>query len=105
MCSEAPARTGDSHIICPAGASLPVHGGMGGWWSSIPGKALVSAGLGVLARFVTSGLVDEVLAEAARAEAAGEAAESGERPCRRRVRVMPPRLTALFVLGLCLFSA
>lgn len=78
---------------------------MGGWWSSIPGKALVSAGLGVLGRFVTSGLVDEVLAEAARAEAAGEAAESGERPGRRRVRVMPPRLTVLFVLGLCLFSA
>jgi hypothetical protein len=36
--------------------------------------------------------------------AAGEAGETGEVPCRRRMRALPGRLGVLFVLGLCLFS-
>ena len=52
-------------LALAAGASLPVHGGTGGCWSSTRGKVLASVGVGVLSRFVPAGLVDEVVAEAA----------------------------------------
>src|ERR1700742_2607516 len=74
------------------GASLGVHAVMGGQWSSIRGKVLAGIGIGVPARWVTPGLVDEVLAEAG-GTAAGQ-----------RFRSLPPRLGGYFVLGLCLFS-
>ena len=69
---------------------------MGGWWSSTRGRVLAGVGAGVLGRWITPALVDEVLAEAA--EAAG-----GGGP-RRRFRALPGRLGVYFVLGLCLFS-
>jgi hypothetical protein len=59
----------------------------------------VLAGVGVLGRWVTPGLVDEVVAQA-----------GGERPVvggvvrRPRLRALPDRLVVYFVLGLCLFS-
>jgi hypothetical protein len=51
---------------------------------------LAAVRIGVPARWVTPGLVDEVLAEAGRGG--------------RRFRALPPRLGVYFVLGLCLFS-
>ena len=57
----------------------------------------------MLARFVTPGLVDEVVAEAG-AELAGEVAAAGGTPRRPRFRAMPARLGVYFVLGLCLYS-
>jgi hypothetical protein len=65
---------------------------MGGRWSSIAGKVLAGIRIGVPARWVTPGLVDEVLAEAGQA-AAG-----------RRFRALPGRLGVYFVLGLCLLA-
>jgi Insertion element 4 transposase N-terminal/Transposase DDE domain len=65
---------------------------MGGRWSSTAGKVLARIRIGVLARWVTPDLVDEVLAEAGQA-AAG-----------RRFRALPSRLGVYFVLGLCLFA-
>ena len=65
---------------------------MGGRWSSIRGKVLAGIGIGVPTRWITPGLVDEVLAEAG-ATAAGQ-----------RFRSLPPRLGVYLVLGLCLFS-
>jgi hypothetical protein len=65
---------------------------MRGQWSSIRGKVLAGIGIGVPGRWVTPGLVDEVLAEAG-GTAAGQ-----------RFRSLPPRLGVYFVLGLCLFS-
>jgi hypothetical protein len=66
---------------------------MGGRWSSIRGKVLAGVRIGVPARWVTPGLVDEVLAEA------GQAGPGGQ-----RFRALPARLGVYFVLGLCLFS-
>src|SRR5512135_3788766 len=68
---------------------------MGGWWSSTRGKALAGIGAGVAGRWITPGLVDEVLAEAG--GACGTAAG-------RRFRALPGRVGVYFVLGLCLFS-
>src|SRR5215469_7719945 len=69
---------------------------MGGGWSSTRGRVLAGVGAGVLTRWITPGLADEVLAEA------GMAAGGG--PCQRRFRALPGRLGVYFVLGLCLFS-
>jgi hypothetical protein len=77
---------------------------MGGWWPSTQGKILGGVGPGVLARFVTPGLVDEVVAEAGAALAAQVAAAGGT-PRRPRFRVLPDRLGVYLVLGLCLFSS
>jgi Insertion element 4 transposase N-terminal/Transposase DDE domain len=63
---------------------------MGGQWSSMRGRGLAAIGIGVPSRWVTPGLVDEVLAEAG---AAGG-----------RFRALPGRLGVYFVLGLCLLS-
>ena len=56
------------------------------------GRVLAGIRIGVLARWVTPGLVDEVLAEA------------GEAGAGRRFRALPGRLGVYFVLGLCLFA-
>jgi hypothetical protein len=69
---------------------------MGGRWSSTRGKVLAGIGAGVLARWITPGLVDEVLA--------GAPAAAGETARRERFRALPGRLGVYFVLGLCLFS-
>ena len=66
---------------------------MGGRWSSTRGKVLAAVRIGVPSRWVTPGLVDEVLAEA------GQAGPGGQ-----RFRALPGRLGVYFVLGLCLFS-
>src|SRR6516162_2326971 len=66
---------------------------MGGRWSSTRGKVLAAIRIGVPSRWVTPGLVDEVLAEA------GQAGPGGQ-----RFRALPGRLGVYFVLGLCLFS-
>jgi hypothetical protein len=71
---------------------LGVHAVTGGRWSSIRGKALAGIGIGVPARWVTPGLVDEVLAEAGGAGAG------------QRFRSLPARLGVYLVLGMCLFS-
>ena len=63
---------------------------MGGPWSSIRGKVLAQIGIGVLSRWVTPGLVDEVLA--------GAGVATG------RFRALPGRLGVYLVLGLCLLS-
>jgi len=75
---------------------------MGGRWSSTRGKVLAGVRVGVVARWITPGLVDEVLAEAGET-AAGQAGQGG-RGCGRRFRALPARLGVYFVLGLCLFS-
>jgi hypothetical protein len=62
------------------------------------GKALAGVGAGVLSRVVPPGLVDEVLAEA------GEAAAAGGRVRGQRFRALPGRVAVYFVLGLCLYS-
>src|SRR6516162_481617 len=62
---------------------------MGGGWSSTRGKVLAGIGAGVLGRWITAELVDEVTA--------------GQR-CEQRFRALPARLGVYFVLGLCLFS-
>jgi hypothetical protein len=64
---------------------------MGGGWSSTRGKVLSGARAGVLARWVTPELIDEVLAAAGREQ--------------RRFRALPARLAVYFVLGLCLYSS
>jgi Insertion element 4 transposase N-terminal/Transposase DDE domain len=66
---------------------------MGGRWSSTRGKILAGVRIGVPARWVTPGLVDEVLAEA------GQAGPGGQ-----RFRALPARLGVYWVLGLCLFG-
>jgi Insertion element 4 transposase N-terminal/Transposase DDE domain len=65
---------------------------MGGRWSSTLGRGLAGVGVGVLGRWVTPALADEVLAEAGVAGAG------------RRFRALPGRLGVYFVLGLCLFA-
>ena len=72
---------------------------MGGRWSSTRGKVLAGVRVGVAARWITPGLVDEVLAEAGQT-----AAGQGGGGCGRRFRALPARLGVYFVLGLCLFS-
>ena len=69
---------------------------MGGRWSSTLGRGLAGIGAGVLSRWITPGLADEVLA------AAGEAGDGA--PCQRRFRALPARLGVYFVLGLCLHA-
>lgn len=69
---------------------------MGGWWSSTRGRVLAGVGAGVLTRWITPALADEVLAEAG--------AGAGGSLRRRRLRALPGRLGVYFVLGLCLFS-
>ncbi len=71
---------------------MPVHAATGGRWSSTRGRGLAAIGIGVPSRWVTPGLVDEVLAEA------------GEGAAGRRFRALPGRLGVYFVLGLCLLS-
>jgi Insertion element 4 transposase N-terminal/Transposase DDE domain len=66
------------------------------------GRVLAGIGAGVLGRWITPGLVDEVLAKA-RVALAGQLPAGEELP-RQRFRVLPARLGVLFVLGLCLFS-
>src|SRR5436309_15938885 len=68
---------------------------MGGRWSSTRGRALAGVGVGVLTRWVTSALADEVLAEAG---------VVGGGSCQRRFRALPGRGGVYFVLGLCLFG-
>jgi hypothetical protein len=70
---------------------------MGGRWSSTRGKVLAAVRIGVPSRWVTPGLVDEVLAEAGPAGPGGGS-------CGQRFRALPARLGVYFVLGLCLFS-
>jgi hypothetical protein len=74
---------------------LAVHGVSSGWWSCTPGRVLAGVGPGVLGRWITPGLADEVAAEAR-----GLLAAAGG----RRFRALPDRLGVFFVLGLCLFS-
>lgn len=62
---------------------------MGGRWSSTRGRCLAGIGAGVLTRWITPELADEVVAGAA---------------CGRRFRALPGRLGVYFVLGLCLYS-
>ena len=76
---------------------MAVHAATGGGWSSTRGRVLAGVGAGVLARWITPELADEVLAEA-RAAMAGEALRG------QRFRVLPGRLGVYFVLGLCLYS-
>jgi Insertion element 4 transposase N-terminal/Transposase DDE domain len=64
----------------------------GRWWSAL-GRGLAGIGAGVLTRWITPGLADEVLAEAA-----------GGQPRRSRFRALPDRVGLYFVLGLCLYS-
>ena len=73
---------------------MGVHGVTGGRWSSARGKVLAGVRIGVPGRWVTPGLVDEVLAEAGLAGGG----------CGQRFRALPARLGVYFVLGLCLFS-
>src|SRR5215471_14677568 len=68
---------------------------MGGGWSSTRGKVLAGVGAGVLTRWITPALGDEVLAEAGAV---------GGGPGQRRFRALPGRLGVYFVLGLCLFG-
>jgi transposase IS4-like protein len=64
---------------------------MPGGWSSARGRILQDAWLGVLTYVIPPGLVDEAV---------------GDGPAREtRLRSLPARVTAYFVLGLCLFSA
>jgi transposase IS4-like protein/DDE family transposase len=70
---------------------------MGGRWSSTRGKVLAAVRIGVPSRWVTPGLVDEVLAEAGQAG-------PGSGSWGQRFRALPARLGVYFVLGLCLFS-
>jgi Insertion element 4 transposase N-terminal/Transposase DDE domain len=65
---------------------------MGGRWSSTRGKVLAGIGAGVLGRWITPGLADEVVAAA------------GGDLARQRFRALPGRVGVYFVLGLCLFS-
>src|ERR1700723_3018919 len=60
----------------------------GGWWSA-RGKVLAGIGAGVLGRWITPSLADEVT--------------TGE-PREQRFRALPARLGGYFVLGLCLDS-
>ena len=66
---------------------MGVHAVMGGRWSSTRGKVLAGIGAGVLGRWITASLADEVT--------------TGE-PREQRFRALPARLGVYFVLGLCL---
>ena len=70
---------------------MPVHGAMSWGWSSARGRILSGAWLGVLTYVIPPGLVDEAVREGLAREV--------------RLRSLPARVTAYFVLGLCLFSA
>ena len=72
------------------GAWLSGHGVMGRGWSSSTGRLLSGVGIGVLARQIPQGLVDEVLEVTSRGQ--------------QRFRALPSRLGIHFVLSLCLFS-
>ena len=65
---------------------------MGTGWSSGRGRCLAGVAPGVLARWITPELADEVVA--AGVEAGG-----------RRFRALPDRLGVYFVLGLCLYGS
>jgi hypothetical protein len=68
---------------------------MGGRWSSTLGRSLAGIGAGVLSRWITPELADEVT---------GGCLAAGGRPCGVRFRALPARLGVYFVVGLCLFS-
>src|ERR1700685_3814647 len=87
-CDEAPARTGrlPRSVVWP-GASVGVHAVRGGRWCSTRGKVRAGLGAGVLGRWITPSLADEV--------------PTGE-PREQRFRALPARLGVYFVLGLCL---
>jgi hypothetical protein len=76
---------------------------MGGWWSSTRGKVLAGIGAGVLGRWITPDLADEVVGQARAALAARVLAAGGELGD-QRLRALPARVGVYFVLGLCLFS-
>jgi hypothetical protein len=59
--------------------------------------------VGVLGRWITADLADEVVA-GARAALAGQVLAAGGKPRGQRFRVLPARLGVYFVLGLCLYS-
>ena len=59
-------------------------------WSSLRGRVLSRAGIGVLTWVVTPELVDEAVRDGLAREV--------------RLRSLPSRLGVYFVLGLCLFS-
>jgi hypothetical protein len=61
----------------------------------MPGRGLAGIGAGVLGRWITPALAEEVLA--------GAAGEAPGGP-RRRLRALPGRVGVYFVLGLCLFG-
>jgi Insertion element 4 transposase N-terminal/Transposase DDE domain len=69
---------------------LPVHGATSWGWSSLRGRVLARAGIGVLTWVIPPDLVDEAVDD-------GLAWEM-------RLRALPSRLGVYFVLGLCLFS-
>lgn len=69
---------------------MRVHRAMSRGLPSVRGGILAGAWLGVLTHVITPGLVDEAARE-------GRAREA-------RLRLLPARVTAYFVLGLCLFS-
>jgi uncharacterized protein (DUF1778 family) len=70
---------------------VPVHGATPSGWLSARGRILQDAWLGVLTHVIPPGLVDEAVGD-------GLAWEM-------RLRSLPARVTAYFVLGLCLFTA
>ncbi len=76
---------------------------MGGWWSSTRGKVAAGIGAGVLGRWITPDLADEVAGQA-RAALAAEVLAAGGELRDQRLRALPARLGVYFVLGLCLFS-
>jgi hypothetical protein len=69
---------------------LPVHRATSWGWSSLRGRVLARAGIGVLGWVIGPDLVDEAVGD-------GLAWEM-------RLRALPSRLGVYFVLGLCLFS-
>jgi hypothetical protein len=76
---------------------------MGGRWSSTSGAVLAGIRVGVLARWITPELADEVAGQS-RAAADAEVLAAGGEPRGQRFRAVPARLGVYFVLGLCLFS-
>ena len=67
------------------------------------GKVLAGVQAGVLARWITPELADEVAAESG-AELAVEVLAAGGELRGQRFRALPARLGVYFVLGLCLYS-
>jgi len=82
---------------------LGVYGASSDWWSSTVGRVVAGIRAGVLARWITPELADEVAAQA-RAVLDGQVLAAGGKPRGQRFRALPPRLGVYFVLGLCLFS-